>query len=76
MPASYAIIAMHKHPNYHVYLLRLWQETPDSPWRILLENAHTGERCGFLRVSQLSAFLGEQMQLDNPQTDAPGDTRV
>jgi hypothetical protein len=43
--------------NYHAWLLRLWRETPDAPWRIALENVNTGERKGFADLATLTVYL-------------------
>lgn len=48
-------------PDYQAYLLRLWRETTDLPWRATLEDPHTGRRQGFADLSQLIAFF---QQLD------------
>ncbi len=44
-------------PSYHSYLLRLWREFRQSPWRASLESAETGERKGFADLDGLFAFL-------------------
>ena len=45
------------HTQYQAYLLRLWQESPHTPWRASLQNATTGERHGFADLQRLFAFL-------------------
>ena len=55
-------------PDYQAYLLRLWRETADLPYRATLEDPHTGERHGFANVSQLIVFL---QQIDET---APNET--
>lgn len=47
---------------YQAYLLRLWREGQDAPWRASLEDPHTGQRLSFASDEQLLAFLREQMQ--------------
>lgn len=44
-------------PAYHAYLLRLWRETADTPWRILLESVATGQRRGFAGLEGLFSYL-------------------
>ncbi len=54
---------MAEQPRYRAYLLRLWKaDGPDGQpvWRASLEDARTGERCGFADLSRLFAFLEEQ----------------
>ena len=46
-------------PAYRAYLLRLWKENRDSPWRASLEDAHTGARHAFADPEKLLAFLKE-----------------
>ncbi len=42
---------------YQAFLLRLWRETADAPWRVLLETAATGKRRGFASVESLFSYL-------------------
>lgn len=45
--------------DYHAYLLRLWREGAQKPWRAELVSPHTGERHHFAQREQLLAFLTE-----------------
>jgi len=51
------------YPNsaYHAYLLRLWREHPDSPWRISLQLSTTASgsstRLGFADLESLVDYL-------------------
>ena len=60
--------------EYKAYLLRLWRENHEAPWRALLENPHTGDREAFATFAELVAFLevttGEKIRL----TPAPSET--
>ncbi|MCA9969112.1 MAG: hypothetical protein KC425_02800 [Anaerolineales bacterium] len=47
--------------NYRAFLLRLWREARDAPWRASLEDPHTGQRHSFASDEQLLAFLRAQM---------------
>ena len=52
-----------EHPpvrRYHSYLLRIWREDEQMPWRIQIENPHTHEVIGFQSLPKLKAFLDEQ----------------
>lgn len=51
--------------RYRAYLLRLWQETPDQPWRALLQDASTQERHGFADLDHLLDFLLAQTGEDH-----------
>jgi len=42
------------------YLLRLWQEAPDSPWRALLRSVTTREEHLFPDIDGLLAFVQQQ----------------
>jgi len=46
--------------TYQAYMLRLWQESDDLPWRVSLQNPHTGEQKNFATLAHLYAFLDEQ----------------
>ena len=48
---------------YISYLLRLWQTRSKGElvWRASLESAYTGERTGFANLTQLCAFLEEEV---------------
>ena len=43
--------------NYMTYMLRLWRDGDDAPWRASLECARTGERHPFVDLSALFDFL-------------------
>jgi hypothetical protein len=54
---------MSEQRRYRAYLLRLWQATDEHGslvWRAALEEARTGERCGFADLAGLCAFLEAQ----------------
>ena len=46
--------------QYQAYLLRLWQETPHTPWRVSLQSTVNNERFGFSSLESLFAFLESQ----------------
>lgn len=43
--------------RHRSYLLRLWKETPNTPWRVHLQSVHTGEQHRFSNLEQMLAFL-------------------
>jgi len=49
-------------PAYHSFLLRLWRESEQGPWRASLERVATGERYGFPDLASLMAFLQIECQ--------------
>jgi hypothetical protein len=64
-------------PRYGAYLLRYWEVRSDRPgqpstWLFSLEEAGTGERCGFRDLEALVAFLREELGRDLPGTDCDG----
>jgi hypothetical protein len=46
---------------YYAYLLRLWRETPQTPWRILLIATDSQEQLLFSSIEGLFAFLEEMI---------------
>jgi len=51
-------------PNYHSYVLRLWQEDTgrESSWRFMLLNPLSGDQRGFASLERLVVFLQKQME--------------
>ncbi len=49
-----------KSNNYLAYLLRLWRENENAPWRASLENPSTGERTSFASLDRLVSYLKVQ----------------
>jgi len=43
--------------EYKAYLLRLWRESQEGPWRATLESPGSGERAGFATLADLVAYL-------------------
>ena len=54
--------------NYTAYLVRLWQDSQQGPWRASAQSVHTGERVLFASLAELFAFL-EGQTLDGPADD-------
>jgi hypothetical protein len=46
--------------NYHAYLLRLWRDDENAPWRASLQEAHAGQLVSFASVAQLVAFIEQR----------------
>jgi hypothetical protein len=42
---------------YKAYLLRLWREREETPWRAALENPNSGERIAFATLVELVLFI-------------------
>ena len=47
-------------PNYSAYLVRLWQEDAQRPWRASVQSVRTGEKFFFATLDELFAFLQAQ----------------
>ncbi len=48
-------------PHYQSYLLRLWQETPKTPWRVSLQPTGSDKRIGFSDLEDLVGFIEAQI---------------
>lgn len=55
---------MSSNPNYHSYLLRLWRDNANHPWRASLQCTATGEKLAFADLLTLFTFLLEQVAVD------------
>ena len=44
---------------YQSYLLRLWRENPNGPWRATLEEVASGKTYSFARLESLIEFLND-----------------
>ncbi len=67
MAVCYADVrAMNKNAEstYQSYLLRLWRDSPHSPWRASLQSTTTEQIHQFANVAQMWAFLMAQLELD------------
>jgi len=49
-------------PDYFAYLVRFWRSGPGQPWRVSLEDPHTGEQRGFGSLEALLVFLKRRMR--------------
>jgi len=47
-------------PLYHSYLVRLWQDDRQMPWRAVTQSVQTGETIHFADLEELFAFLQAQ----------------
>ena len=63
--------------NYTAYLVRLWQDSQQGPWRASAQSVQTGERVLFASLAELFAFLEGQTlagPADAPAPAAPPNT--
>ena len=49
--------AAQRHLRYAAYMVRLWQDTPDGPWRASAQSVHSGEVKRFGTIQELFAFI-------------------
>ena len=47
---------------YRAYLVRLWQDSAEGPWRAMAREAESGEEHRFATIEQLFLFLHRQTQ--------------
>jgi hypothetical protein len=59
--------------RYQAYLVRLWQDTTDTPWRALARNAEDGEECRFATVEHLFLFLHRRTEGAEPDRSPSAD---
>jgi hypothetical protein len=59
---------MSSRPDYQSYLLRLWRDSANQPWRASLQCTATGEKLAFADLPTLFTFLSEQLT-DDEKTD-------
>lgn len=50
--------------NYHSYLLRVWRDNADHPWRASLQCTITEEKILFADLQKLLAFLLDELIVD------------
>ena len=48
--------------QYRAFLLRIWQETPQMPWRASLQCTISGQKRGFRDLESLFAFLETEVE--------------
>lgn len=51
--------------EYSAFLLRLWRNQSDQPWRASLQDAKSGERKHFADLAQLMAYLEQHGTTDD-----------
>lgn len=58
--------------NYQAFLVRLWRDDQQQPWRAELVSPHTGEAIRFATAEQMLGYMQEQMVGDTNPPPAPG----
>ena len=64
---------MNEPATYISFLVRLWQDSPNAPWRASAQSAETGEIVRFAELPALCAFLNAQA-IDSPAKAPPRNT--
>ncbi len=54
---------------YQSYLVRLWQEDQQAPWRILVQSIQSGETLHFADLESFLAFIATQTASKQPAVD-------
>jgi hypothetical protein len=54
---------------YHAYLVRLWRDKPDVPWRVLVKEAQTARELHFVDLEQLFLFFHQEID-DSAEDEA------
>lgn len=57
--------------DYHAYLIRLWRDDMQQPWRAELVSPHSGEARRFATSEQLFLFMQQQMEEGGVQAARP-----
>lgn len=57
--------------EYRSYLIRLWREGVNRPWRISLQDTASGERKGFASLDEAVNFLTHQLEPGEPASPRP-----
>jgi hypothetical protein len=61
--------------DYHSYLLRIWRDGPQRPWRASMQCAATGTVHYFADITHLLAFLQAQVgEVSKRSINEPEDT--
>lgn len=50
--------------DYHAYLIRLWRDDEQQPWRAELVSPQSGETRRFASPEQLFSYVQEQIETD------------
>lgn len=53
-------------PEYRSFLLRLWRDSPNQPWRMTLIDIANREHKGFDHLQDVYTFLQEQVDGQPP----------
>jgi hypothetical protein len=57
--------------DYHSYLMRLWREGAQAPWRVSLQSTATEQLYHFATIEALFAFLAERLVDDEDEIANP-----
>lgn len=58
--------------DYHAYLIRLWRDDMQQPWRAELVSPHTGEVVRFATAEHLFSHMQKQIEADTDQPPEHG----
>ncbi|MBE2198291.1 MAG: hypothetical protein IAE79_06745 [Anaerolinea sp.] len=55
--------------NYHAYLIRLWREDKQQPWRAELVSPQSGEARRFATPQQAYAYLQQKLEQEREREE-------
>ncbi|MFN8485913.1 MAG: hypothetical protein U0768_22960 [Anaerolineae bacterium] len=58
-------------PGYHSFLVRLWRESAEGPWRASAHCVQTGETLRFASVEALFAYLVDRVGVPSDTSTSP-----
>ena len=73
-PARYAKampIQRAESPIYQAYLMRLWRDNPNAPWRVTLQSTATEELRHFATLDALWTFLQPRLAVEQDDSSLP-----
>jgi hypothetical protein len=50
--------------RHYAFVIRLWQDSVQAPWRVILQPADTGERLAFANLEELLFYLHRVCESD------------
>ena len=71
MPAETELTKHTEYPRYQSYLLRLWQEQPGAPWRMLLQEVEGDQQWRFSDAAQCFEFVQQQLRKEQNERVPP-----
>ena len=71
MPVVKKAVAHTDYPRYRAYLLRLWQEQPGAPWRVMLQEVEGDQEWRFCDTTQCFDFIQQRLHKEQNERAPP-----